>query len=140
VHKIRVGCGIPIDFDTPVKVKSGDSSAGAYWATARIRYSAMDMPAGGNPDDYDGVLVYLKPAVYGVEPRDVVNYANLSPTFPQESSADQFFSESQFESYRALGSWIVDQLVENPSAPGEPVVVKGQREGSLLSAWPRLRV
>ena len=97
------------------------------------------MPAGGNPDDYDGVLVYIKPAVYGkLEPRDVVNYSNLSPTFPQESSADQFFSESQFESYRQLGSWIIDQLVANPSAGGTPVKVTAHREGSLLSDWPNL--
>ena len=44
---------------------SGDTTAGAYWATARIQYSAIDMPAGGNAADYDGVLVYIKPAVYG---------------------------------------------------------------------------
>jgi hypothetical protein len=138
VRKIRIDFGVPIDFDGPIKIKSGDANAGAYWATARIRYSAIDMPADGNPDDYDGVLVYLKPAVYGAEPRDVVNYANLSPTFPQESSADQFFSESQFESYRALGSWIVDQLVANPAAAGKPVVVNSHREGSLLSEWPKL--
>jgi hypothetical protein len=138
VRKIRVDFGIPIDFGEPVKIASGDATKGAYWATARIRYSAIDMPDGGDPDAYDGVLVYIKPAVYGVEPRDVVNYSDLSPTFPQESSADQFFTESQFESYRALGSWIVDRLVESPGAAGEPVVVKGQREGSILSAWPRL--
>ena len=84
------------------------------------------MPPGCTPDDYDGVLVYVKPAVYGtIEPRDVVNYANLSPSFPQESSADQFFTESQFESYRALGFEIMDGVLsqtlskksnaENPS-------------------------
>ncbi len=139
VRKIRTDFGIPIDFETPVNIKSGDSSFGAYWATARIRYSCIDMPAGGNPDDYDGVLVYIKPAVYGkFEPRDVANYASLSPTFPQESSADQFFSESQFESYRQLGSWIVDQLVANPAAGGAPVKVTAHREGSLLSDWPKL--
>ncbi len=140
VRKIRIDFGIPIEFDQPVNIRSGDGTKGAYWATAKIRYSAIDMPPGCTPDDYDGVLVYLKPAVYGtIEPRDVINYANLSPTFPQESSADQFFSESQFESYRALGSWIVDQLVANPGAPGEPATAKGHREGSLLSSWPNIR-
>lgn len=140
VRKIRIDFGIPIEFDQPVNIRSGDATKGAYWATARIRYSAIDMPPGCTPDDYDGVLVYLKPAVYGtIEPRDVINYANLSPTFPQESSADQFFSESQFESYRALGSWIVDQLVANPGAPGAPVTAKGHREGSLLSSWPNIK-
>ena len=99
------------------------------------------MPAGGtNPEQYDGVLVYVKPVVYGsLEPRDVVNYANLNPDFPQESSADQFFSESQFESYRELGAWIVDQLVADAAtAAGNPVVVAAQGPTSLLGMWPHL--
>jgi hypothetical protein len=52
VRKIRVDFGIPIDFEEPVKIQSGDAAKGAYWATARIRYSAIDMPAGGNPDGW----------------------------------------------------------------------------------------
>ena len=135
VRKMRIDFGVPIDFEEPVNIHGRDGNAGTYWATARIGYSAIDMPEGGNPDDYDGVLVYVKPAVYGNEPRDVVNYHSLSPTFPQETSADQFFSESQFESYRELGSWIVDQLVTNPAAGGPRVKVNARRDGSLLSAW-----
>jgi hypothetical protein len=34
---------------------------------------------------------------------DVARYAASNPTFPQQSTADQFFDEDQFESYRALG-------------------------------------
>jgi hypothetical protein len=141
VRKIRIDFGIPIEFDNPVNIGGSGTTGGSYWATARIRYSAVDMPdsVGCKTEDYDGVLVYIKPAVYGKnEPRDVVNYANLSPTFPQESSADQFFSESQFESYRALGSWIIDQLVANSASPGTPAMATAQREGSLLSDWPTL--
>jgi hypothetical protein len=142
VRKIRIDFGIPIEFDNPVNIGRAGTADGAYWATAKIRYSAVDMPndVGCKAEDYDGVLVYIKPAVYGkIEPRDVVNYANLSPTFPQESSADQFFSESQFESYRALGSWIVDQLVANSAAAGAPATANALRPGSLLSEWPSLK-
>ena len=142
VRKIRIDFGIPIEFDNPVNIGRAGTADSAYWATAKIRYSAVDMPdeIGCRAEDCDGVLVYIKPAVYGkVEPRDVVNYANLSPTFPQESSADQFFSESQFESYRALGSWIIDQLVANSAAPGNPATVNALRSGSLLSEWPSLK-
>jgi hypothetical protein len=141
VRKIRIDFGIPIEFDNPVNIGRAGTNDGAYWATAKIKYSAVDMPqsAGCKEEDYDGVLVYIKPAVYGkMEPRDVINYANLSPTFPQESSADQFFSESQFESYRALGSWIIDELVADSSAPGTPATATAQRKGSLLSDWPGL--
>jgi hypothetical protein len=36
-------------------------------------------------------------------PYDVYSYSKASKTFPHESTSDQWFSESQFESYRALG-------------------------------------
>ena len=39
----------------------------------------------------------------GDEPPDVQQYAATNPTFPFETTLDQFFDEPQFESYRALG-------------------------------------
>ncbi len=62
------------------------------------------------------MLVYLKPSLTGDEPRDVLNYHDTSPTFPQESIADQWFSEPQFESYRALGSHMVETIRDAPEA------------------------
>ena len=34
---------------------------------------------------------------------DVCHYANTHTSFPHESTADQWFDETQFESYRQLG-------------------------------------
>jgi hypothetical protein len=34
---------------------------------------------------------------------DVRQYGAMHPAFPQEGTADQFFDEAQWESYRALG-------------------------------------
>jgi hypothetical protein len=50
-----------------------------------------------------GILVYLQGSLTGDEPPDVRQYAEENPTFPHQSSLDQFFTEAQFESYRALG-------------------------------------
>src|SRR5262249_20149421 len=55
------------------------------------------------PNTPPGVLVYIKSSLTGDEPSDVQNYAALHPEFPHQSTGDQFFDESQFESYRALG-------------------------------------
>ena len=41
--------------------------------------------------------------VAGDEPLDVINYGKAHPAFPHESTADQWFNEAQFESYRMLG-------------------------------------
>ena len=58
----------------------------------------------------DGIIIYIKPACYGDEPRDIYEYFKGSETFPHESTADQFFSESQFESYRMLGAYTMEIL------------------------------
>jgi len=41
----------------------------------------------------------------GIAP-EITQYKKLNPDFPHETTADQWFSESQFESYRALGYFI----------------------------------
>ena len=43
------------------------------------------------------------------------SYANANETFPHESTADQFFTESQFESYRSLGLDIMNQILRGKS-------------------------
>ncbi|MGH2341734.1 patatin-like phospholipase family protein [Segnochrobactraceae bacterium EtOH-i3] len=50
-----------------------------------------------------GILVYIKTALTGDEPSYVLDYERRHPTFPHETTGDQFFSEDQFEAYRALG-------------------------------------
>ncbi|MBI5012989.1 MAG: hypothetical protein HZC06_09810, partial [Methylocystis sp.] len=53
-----------------------------------------------------GTLIYIKAAIHGDEPEDISSYATVHSEFPHETTADQFFNESQFESYRRLGLWI----------------------------------
>ncbi|WP_051975080.1 hypothetical protein [Cupriavidus necator] len=48
-------------------------------------------------------IVLLKPRLVSWAPADVRQYGATHPTFPQEATADQFFDEAQWESYRALG-------------------------------------
>jgi hypothetical protein len=126
IRKIRIDLGIPIDFDDefPIRARSADPSAppGKYWAFARIGYSCVDAPGARDRarDEVDGVLLYAKPGIYGGEPRDVFNYATAVAAFPHETTADQFFSESQFESYRALGSHVVEEIARGV----DPTVLK----------------
>lgn len=65
---------------------------------------------GMTDEDFDGILVYIKASMVGDEPRDVINYGQGNKDFPQEVITDQWFSEAQFESYRALGSHIIDAI------------------------------
>jgi hypothetical protein len=43
---------------------------------------------------------------------DVLSYAVSHSTFPHETTANQFFSESQFESYRMLGYEIASNALQ----------------------------
>jgi len=49
------------------------------------------------------VLLYIKPMLLGTEAADVRSYAATNPDFPHQSTSDQWFDESQTESYRLLG-------------------------------------
>ena len=113
IRKIRTDLGVPIDIEEMFmrpRGADGMMKEGRYIATATIRYTAVD-----GPDAKDGLLIYLKPGVYEDDyvPRDVFNYAQESKTFPHEPTSDQFFSESQFESYRALGRHAINEICCN---------------------------
>ena len=103
VRKIRIDLGIPIEFIDPISIfarsdQKEQNLRGRVCALGKIKYSAVD---GAGIED--GELVYIKPACYGEEPRDIYEYFKNHAAFPHEPTSDQFFSESQFESYRMLG-------------------------------------
>jgi hypothetical protein len=110
VRKIRIDFGIPIEFE-PMSIYPRSQielrRAKGYHrcAIGRVRYSVVDGDLAP-----DGVIVYIKPVCYGDEPRDIYEYFKMNPAFPHESTADQFFSESQFESYRMLGAFTMEKL------------------------------
>ena len=107
VRKCRSDFGVRIEIETSPLEREGPLSKSRWHCTVgTIRYEDID------PHSLNGVLVYLKPSLTGDEPSDVRNYASQFPAFPHQSTTNQFFSESQFESYRELGHHIVIQVLE----------------------------
>lgn len=98
VRRIRLDLGIPILFEPLPQSREGQGRTNPHGAIATIKYSAVD--GAGAPD---GVILYLKATLSGDEPVDVRNFATNDPLFPHDSTANQFFDEARFESYRALG-------------------------------------
>jgi predicted acylesterase/phospholipase RssA len=97
IRKCRIDLGVEIEFRDWDKIQGNATRvAEQSFATAAIRYDAADPTK-------DGCLILLKPSLTTGEPADVLNYAKNNPPFPQQSTGDQFFNESQFESYRRLG-------------------------------------
>lgn len=98
VRKCRNDFGAEIHLDLAPLVAAGDERR-------RFAIGRIDYAAGGT-----GVLVYVKPLVAGDEPADIRHYHAAHEEFPHQTTADQWFDESQFESYRKLGELSGDAL------------------------------
>lgn len=98
IRKARIDLGISVDIrveDLHPDPETGLSST--CCAVGDIHYPAE------NPDEAKGTLIYIKSAITGNLPEDLQAYRRKHPSFPDETTGDQFFDEAQFESYRKLG-------------------------------------
>jgi hypothetical protein len=58
-------------------------------------------------------LLWIKPRLFAGLAQDVAGYASENPSFPQQTTGDQFFDEAQWESYRKLGELSMVRLLES---------------------------
>ncbi|HKJ95600.1 MAG TPA: hypothetical protein VKA32_08235, partial [Gammaproteobacteria bacterium] len=109
VRKIRIDLDAKIVFEPPLALGPGKdpSRPGPDFACATVHYPETEEP---------GLLVYMKPCRHPDMPIDVRAYGSRYPDFPHEATIDQFFSESQFESYRRLGEAQATALIGNASS------------------------
>ncbi|MEZ2299388.1 patatin-like phospholipase family protein [Variovorax sp. RCC_210] len=95
VRKCRIDFGVEIDFNLDrlgTSEERQDRSDGFVRGT--INYGTVM-----------GTIVIIKPTLVAIRKLgvDVFAYSRKNTLFPHETTVDQFFSESQFESYRKLG-------------------------------------
>jgi len=104
IRKARIDFDVEIEFDPPVGIGSRDKPVSPFrsFACATIHYPESKTT---------GRLIYLKPSDPPDMPMDVRSYFNAHPRFPHDSTAEQFFTESEFESYRQLGETEALKLV-----------------------------
>jgi hypothetical protein len=114
VRKIGIDLGIYISFGElralKARAKENIVIEGAYYAIGVIDYRTAPE---GNPNAENGYILYIKPGYHGTESAGIVAYATANAAFPHETTGDQFFSESQFESYRTLGFEIMDGVLRD---------------------------
>lgn len=100
IRKVRVDFGATITFKGELPTAQAALKSQSCVLVGTIRYR-------GDEPGEEGEIVYLKPALCGDEPVDIVRFASANAAkgkaFPHQPTSDQFFNESQFESYRALG-------------------------------------
>jgi Patatin-like phospholipase len=112
-------------YDRDVLASNSDGSIPAATCGCHAVAAAIDYP-----DAPPGILLYLKSSLTGDENDLIIKYKNDNPSFPHETTGDQFFGEAQFEAYRALGFHaMMNLLTGQDRVPG---LVKAKPDGSPL--------
>src|SRR5262249_41150452 len=97
IRKCRADFGVEIEIDVSrIRPDAASGRSHAHCAVGRVLYPKT--PDGA--PSMTGFLLYIKASMTGDEPSDVLEYQQLHPEFPHQTTADQWFDESQFESYR----------------------------------------
>lgn len=98
----RMDLGVTIDIDIdPIRPDPATGLSRAHSAVGRINYG----------DGEKGWLLYVKSSLTGDENVYIEKYKAEEPTFPSQTTADQFFDEEQFEAYRALGHHAAESVL-----------------------------
>ena len=98
-----------IDFDAKIDINVSElledehGVSAKHFAVGQITYL----------DGQQGTLIYLKLSYSGDESEYMRFYKRMVPAFPHEPTSDQFFDETKFEVYRALGHHIAQQAFED---------------------------
>ncbi len=110
LRTISVDLGVDIQFNPSVafKKRSDPETAGVYCALGHIIYPEKNAPR--------GTLIYIKAGLYKDAPADIRAYAASNARFPHDATFNQWFTETQFESYRALGSHVIG-VITGPVRP-----------------------
>lgn len=122
IRRCRIDFGTEFDIDVSGFLHQEGERARRHFAVGTVTYAeAHATQLGWLPaSDRHGILVWFKPALVADEPADVRQYGLQHPVFPQQPTADQWFDEAQFESYRKLGEFCVEQAFGNALARVRP--------------------
>ncbi|KQP35336.1 patatin-like phospholipase family protein [Pseudorhodoferax sp. Leaf274] len=134
VRKARIDLQADILFQRPRRLPAGSDEIPA----GLVRFGSLNDLASpestaclalakvlyGGAQPSTGILIVIKPNLCDGLPVDLVNFKRQNPDFPQETTADQFFSEAQWESYFHLGTFLgqnlnrawIGELLRDPAA------------------------
>jgi hypothetical protein len=131
IRKVRIDFGARIVLDVSGLRRAATGRSTAHVAVGKVLYGDTDKEraAGAKrerqdewsprfaPEKDEGILIYVKSSLTGDEPADLENYVVQHPSFPNDPTTNQFFTESQFESYRALGFHCASEVFSSAAGP-----------------------
>lgn len=120
IERVRADFGVYVDFRAAAieqLLPGSDADAiGLPGAKLQIAKQGYAIAAIKYAPNHTGTLVVLKSTVVRDLPLDVYGYGARNKPFPNESTADQFFGEEQFEAYRELGYYITQRALDDDNA------------------------
>jgi hypothetical protein len=136
ITKCRADFGAEIDLDLrPLQIQPDTGYSKTHCVVGTIRYPPP-RGAGGKAtaatpcvclgdsgdDEYTGVIVYIKSSLVGDEPADLLTHKLKYSVFPQDSTANQWFTETLFEAYRRLGHHVALTAIQPALSPNKTEV------------------
>src|SRR4029453_17080382 len=110
-----------VDFNAKIAIDNvADIRKAAPDLWSRKRYAIGEIDYG--PDRPKGTLIYLKASMTGKEDAAMLQYEATHPTFPHETTGDQFYGEDQFESYRELGREVANEAFDVGDGAGTEAI------------------
>jgi hypothetical protein len=88
-----------------------------HYAVGKITYPDSAAP---------GILLYIKSSLTDNEPADVLGMRATDPSFPHDTTANQFFDEARFEAYRALGEHMMDTVLRDCNVADDGTAGRGK--------------
>jgi hypothetical protein len=118
--------GAVIDLDVKSLRPQANGYSLAHCAVGVIKYCTGKI----------GYLIYLKASMTGDEDVSIAQYRSSHPAFPHQSTANQFYSEDQFESYRMLGLHMVRKSFQGNLPGDDPLMIADRMFDVLAPAGP----
>lgn len=116
VEKARVDFGATVEFDggdycleNLLPGSDEDDYFARKYNAAKNCFAVADI---GYHDGSNGKLIYIKTTLIKGLPADLLGYKTAHGEFPDQSTADQFFDEQQFEAYRELGYRLGERMLD----------------------------
>ena len=126
VRRIGTDFGAKLEFDDknrleqliprhpdPEKVRARDPDTDAYPVGVKFAERGHIKGTIVYPDNTESTLILLKTTMIQRLGLLLKGYKGANPDFPDQSTADQFFEEEQFEAYRELGYEIAKRMIND---------------------------
>lgn len=146
LEKVRADFGVIITLDgealdqlipRPGHPLNTSSGLGAMAARGHLVADILYPDAQAEGGSRTGRLIYLTTTYFAGLSADLHGYRRINPDFPDQSTANQFFDERQFDAYRELGYQTTLAMLDDPDIRRDALIGRCLGTAALHGAGGR---